>query len=335
MPPCETPSRLPSGARVAGTFLVAAVEPRSYGEGKECIVLTLSDPGGRIDSAPFWAGRQAILTGIARGSVVEVEGEMQTYRGRRQLEVSRIAPAPGGDPVALLPRIADPAARWERLDRWRAEIRGPRLAAVLSLFYDDPDFRRRYGQCPASPAGHHAVIGGLLQHTCEVAAIGRAIADTCGADPDLVLAGALLHDIGKLEAYRWDGALETTEAGALLGHVALGLLLLSRRVAGAEAPPCTEDELLLLQHLIGSHHGRLEYGATAPPMTLEAEVLHYADDASARASSMAGALADGDNFPSDARLSARGLWQLDKRRVYRGGSDWGVGAKKERPTSRG
>ncbi|HYC31297.1 MAG TPA: HD domain-containing protein [Gemmatimonadales bacterium] len=323
MSPTETPARLPIGAHVAGFFLVAAVEPRSYGEGKECTVLTLSSPGGRIDSAPFWSARQELLAGIARGSVVEVAGEVHSYRGRRQLEVTRIAPAPGIDPAALLPSAPDPEAAWQRLDHCRAEVRGPRLAAVLSLFYDDPAFRGLYGRCPASTAGHHAVIGGLLEHTCEVAAIGRAIADTCGADADLVVAGALLHDIGKLQAYRWDSVFETTEAGALLGHVALGMLMLSRRIAREPAPPCTEAETLLLLHLVGSHHGRLEYGATAPPMTLEAEVLHYADDASARAASMAAALADPDNFPPGEQLSARGLWQLDRRRAYRGGSDWG------------
>ncbi len=130
--------------------------------------------------------------------------------------------------------------------------------------------------------GHHAVLGGLLQHTCEVATIGRSVAEACGADPDLVLAGALLHDIGKLEAYRWRAGFETTEAGALLGHVALGLMMLRRRVAERPPPACTDAELLLLLHLIASHHGRLKFGAACPPMTLEAEVLHYADDARRR-----------------------------------------------------
>ncbi|HET7876698.1 MAG TPA: HD domain-containing protein [Methylomirabilota bacterium] len=299
------------------------------------MVLTLSDRGGRIDSAPFWARRRPLLDGIVPGTVVTIAGEIRTFRGRRQLEVVRIAPAADADPAGFFPSVGDPAPFWARLDRWRAEIRGPRLGSVVSLFYEDAEFRRRYGECPASTAGHHARIGGLLQHTCEVAAIGRVIAEASGADADLVLAGALLHDIGKLEAYRWTTSFETTEAGALLGHVALGLLMLSRRVASASSPPCTDNELLLLQHLIGSHHGRLEFGATTPPMTLEAEVLHYADDASAKAATMAEALMDCDNFQGDAPLSTRGLWQLDRRRAYRGGSDWGVGGQKERPTSRG
>ncbi len=309
---------------MAGTLLLLAAEPRSYGEGKDCIVLTLSDAAGRIESAPFWGGRRAAVAGLAPGSVVEVSGEVQTYRGRRQLEVSSIAPAAAPpDPASLLPSAGDPAPRWAELDRWRSAIRGARLARVVSLFYDDADFRRRYGQCPASTAGHHALIGGLLAHTCEVAEIGLALAGVCGADPEVVLAGALLHDIGKLEAYRWDTGFEVTAAGALLGHVALGLLMLERRVSAEAVPPCTPDELLLLRHLIASHHGRLEFGAAVPPMTLEAEVLHYADNASARTASMADALADDRNFEAADHLVSRPLWQLDRRRAYRGRSEWG------------
>ncbi|MBA3258716.1 MAG: HD domain-containing protein [Gemmatimonadales bacterium] len=180
----------------------------------------------------------------------------------------------------------------------------------------------------------------MLRHTCEVATIGMATAAGAGADAELVLAGALLHDIGKLEAYRWAGGFTTTEAGSLLGHVALGMMMLARRVAAEERAPCTERELLLLQHLIASHHGRLELGAAVPPMTLEAEILHFADDASAKSASMAAALLDTDHFAGDALVSARGVWQLDRRKVYRGVGDWGrselsMDHKEERPPSRG
>jgi 23S rRNA maturation-related 3'-5' exoribonuclease YhaM len=94
-------------------------------------------------------------------------------------------------------------------------------------------------------------------------------------------------------------------------------------VRGAAPMPCTEQELAILQHLVPSHHGRLEFGAAVPPMTLEAEVLHYADNASAKTASMADALADAGNFEGDDLVSARTLWQLDRRRAYRGRSDWG------------
>jgi 3'-5' exoribonuclease len=326
-------TRIAAGERFAGALLVSEVEHRSYGDGKDCIVLTLANASGRIASAPFWSGKRETVAGVARGDVVEVRGEVRPYRGRRQLEVAsiRVLPATEVDWRMLLPSLGDVACCWTRIDGWRAAIAGERLRRVVGLFYDDAAFRARYSECPASTIGHHAGLGGLLQHTCEVASIGLAIASARGADADLVVAGALLHDIGKLEAYRWAGPFETTEQGALLGHVALGLLMFERRIA-AEPHPCSPRELMLLQHLIASHHGKLEFGATVPPMTLEAEILHSADDASARSASMALALEDGDNFTGDALLSARGVWQVDRRKVYRGTSDWG---KEERPPSRG
>jgi 3'-5' exoribonuclease len=255
---------------------------------------------------------------------------------------SLIALRPGTvDPRRLQPSIDATAPYWDALDRWRRAIRGPRLMRTVDLFYQDQAFRARFETCPASPAGHHAERGGLLRHTWEVASIGRAIARICGADRDLVLAGALLHDIGKLEAYRWDGLFETTELGMLLGHVTLGMLMLDRRLLAEPVPPCTDGERLLLQHLIASHHGRQEFGAAVAPMTLEAEILHFADNASAKSASMAAAVAAAENFDGDELVSSRALWELDKRRAYRGTSDWGhvggdvTGGKTERPPSRG
>ncbi|HEX9394027.1 MAG TPA: HD domain-containing protein, partial [Gemmatimonadales bacterium] len=164
--------------------------------------------------------------------------------------------------------------------------------------------------------------GGLLKHTTEVAVIARAITRVAGADQDLVLAGVLLHDIGKLDAYRWDGGFAYTDAGHLVGHVVLGALALEQRLNECATPPCTDAERALLQHLILAHHGRLEYGSPVTPLTLEAEVLHWADNASAKTASMADALRDADAF-GEGLVSQRRFWQLDQRRAFRGSSDWG------------
>jgi 3'-5' exoribonuclease len=316
--------RLHPGVTLHDSLLVVEVDQRSYGEGKDCVILTLGNGTGRIASAPFWSERRAAVAGLVRGDPVEVTGEIRLYRGRRQLEVLAIRPLSRGevDWRRLLPSVKDIMPYWRAIDGWRSEIRAPRLRSLIALFYDDPRFRTRYGACPASTVGHHAELGGLLRHTCEVGSIGRGIAETCGADRDLVTAGALLHDIGKLEAYAWDTGFTVTEPGALLGHVALGMLMLAQRTAGWA--PSRERELWIVQHLIASHHGTLEFGAAVPPMTLEAEVLHYADNASAKSASMAEAVADADNFQGDELVSVRPLWQLDRRRAYRGRSDWGL-----------
>lgn len=319
--------RLSVGGRVTAPLLVIEIEHRESARGG-FTVLTLGNRLGRLPTAPFWSDDAHQLAGIDRGVVAQVVGEVGLYHGRRQLKVSAIRALQHTmvDWRAFLPSVADVGPYWDRLDRWRGEIQGPRLRSTLDRCFADQEFRRRFEQCPASTSGHHAELGGLLRHTCEVAAIGRAMAKVCRADADLVCAGALLHDIGKLEAYRWDGPFETTEAGALLGHVTLGMLMLARQVAAATPAPCTERELAILQHLIASHHGKPEFGAPVPPMTLEAEVLHYADNASAKTASMADALADADNFPGGVLVSAHGLWQLDRRRAYRGRCDWGSDA---------
>ena len=322
------PILAPIGCRVEALVLVHQVERRVWGEGREGTILVLGTHAGRIGTAPLWGKRQAWAAGIARGTIVAASGRIGSFRGVRQLELAalHIAPADAAPLRALVPGTTTTAADWTLLDEARGAVRRPRLRRVLGLFYDDPAFRSGYEECPASTMGHHARLGGLLQHTVEVATIGRAVALASGADWELVLAGAMLHDVGKLEAYAWRGGIfQLTEAGALLGHVALGMLMLDRRLAREAAPLCSSREVLLLQHLVASHHGLLEHGAPVRPMTLEAEVLHYADDASAKTSSMAEALASPEHFVEQEPLSTRSIWQVDHRRVFRGRSEWGEG----------
>jgi len=316
---------IPIGTRIRDPLIVLDVEVR--GGDSPHTILTFGNASGRIASAPFWPSDSHKIAGVAKGTIVAVTGIVSSYRDRRQLAVESLRPL-ARDQVdwrTLMPSVGDVSRLWSVMDLWRARIGGPRLARTLGLFYDDPAFREQYQQCPASVAGHHALLGGLLLHTVEVACLAGQMArlHPGGADPDLVLAGVLLHDIGKVESYRWDGAFETTLPGAVIGHVTLGALMLERRVRAAARMPCTEDELLILLHLILSHHGKLEFGAPVLPMTLEAEILHQADNASARTAGMAGALQDADNFPGGVTLSPRGVWQLERRRAWRATSDWG------------
>jgi 3'-5' exoribonuclease len=317
--------RLEIDATIDATLLVLEVSRRDSPKGS-FTVLTLGNATGRLPSAPFWSSRETEVAGVAKGHVVHVVGKVTSYRDAKQLEVKSIRPllADSVDWTTLLPSAGDVEPYWRRLDELRTGIKGPRLRAVLDLFFCDDEFRRRFEQCPAATAGHHAELGGLLRHTWEVAYVGKSIAKVYRrADPDLVVAGAMLHDIGKLESYRWSGAFEITEAGSLIGHVALGMLMVERKLQETVPAACTDTERLLLLHLIASHHGRLEYGATAQPMTLEAEILHFADNTSAKAESMTTALGSDELFQGDSLVSARGQWTLDNRKVFRGTSDWG------------
>jgi 3'-5' exoribonuclease len=314
---------LTPGTRVQDPFMVHEVDERTTKDGKSFATLTLGNASGSVKTAPFWEEQLHLIAGIEQGSVAQVIGEAGAYQGTPQLRVTSIRILPKGSvDYAELQESITPQERqryWESVDKWLGEMKGSRLRTTVGLFYDDADFRRRYEQCPAATVGHHA----RLQHTVEVISIGRHVAKVARGDVDLVTAGILLHDIGKLEAYRWDGVFAPTEKNVLYGHVVLGSLELERRVRAARPMPCTEQELDILQHLVLSHHGVLEFGAPVRPATLEAEIVHFADNASAKTASFNEALDDASNFRRDELVSQKGLWELDRRRAYRGKSDWG------------
>jgi 3'-5' exoribonuclease len=136
-----------------------------------------------------------------------------------------------------------------------------------------------------------------------------------------VTVGALLHDIGKVEAYAISpGGFGYTPCGRLLGHLVLGALMLERRVVSSGSPVCTDGQLLELQHLILAHHGALEFGSPVEPMTLEAELIHWADEASARVNDMSEALDDPDGF-GDGEEFSRKHWRVN-RHLWRRAHTW-------------
>ncbi len=183
-----TPIDLPAlavGARVQDTLLVWEVESRSQGDGSRFVILTLSNASGRLKSAPFWSSELHKVEGLVRGAIVRVTGEISEYRGDRQLKVVSIDPVPpgGADLARLVPSVGDVAKYWTTLDKWRAEMKEGPWKRAVDAFYEDPDFRRAYEQCPGSTGNHHAALGGLLKHTVEVGAIARTIAKTARRTP--------------------------------------------------------------------------------------------------------------------------------------------------------
>ena len=220
----------------------------------------------------------------------------------------------------FLPSIDGDVGRlWAWVDRVRRDVESKTLRRVLDLFFGDDGFRLRFERAPGSTGVHHAKIGGLLLHTYEVTNIARQTARTMAAgsrrvDVDLVVTGALLHDIGKVEAYEIGATgVSYTPCGLLVGHVVLGCLMLERRLAAARTPVCTEGQLLDLQHMILSHHGALEFGSPVQPMTAEAEIVHWADEASAKSHDMMDALEEPKLFVADGEVSDRVHWRVGPR----------------------
>lgn len=324
-------SALATGDQIQDPLLVVDITAR--GGDHPRTVLSFGNRSGRIDSAPFWAGSDQMIAAITKGMLVQVVGTVASYRDRPQLEVTSIRPLPRGEvPLSeLVPSVGSVDRYWDYLDRLRGDFTASRLAAIAALFLDDDAFRERFEQCPAAPGtGHHARLGGLLQHTCEVVSIARSIAQVAHADIELVTVGAMLHDVGKTAAYSWEtGAFDTTEWGRLAGHVAIGALMFRRRLDAAPQT-CTEDEARLIEHMILSHHGKLEFGSPVRPLTLEAELLSFADDASAKTAAINESYASNEFFAEDARVSSRRIWQLDNRWLLRIKPDFGRDSTNDR-----
>ena len=325
----------PLGERVQEPFVVIAVDHRGIDE--PFTVLTLGNRTGRIETAPFWLKDLPRVAGIVKGDVAQVIGEIASYHDRRQLKVSslRVLPKDMVDWSDLLPSTGDTGPYWDALDRWRSKIVRPRLRAVIDLLFSDPEFRQRFGACPASLNEHHAALGGVLVHTVEVARIARTIARVCHAEVDVAMAGALLHDIGKTEAYRWSGGFDLSERGALHGPQVLGADLLAQRVRSITAPPCTDHELAFLQHLVLAQADTRPHRSPVVPVTLEALVIHHADRASAQTAGLAGAPSLGMGAPGDLLITLANVRGPDGQQLFRGVSDWGASPSIEPDTKEG
>ena len=320
---------LSEGDRVQADFLVTGRSEKKTKLGDPFVTLTLGNSTGFIETAPFWSNNKAWADGAERGTVVAAVGQVSIYPGsgssKRQLSVSaplRVVPAGQVDVRAFLPSVGDCSKLWDHIDRMRSELSSVTLRRVVDLFYASDDFRLRLERTPASVSGHHAKLGGLLQHIVEVSTIARTTARACHANLDLVAAGALLHDIGKLEAYDVSNAgFEYTPCGYLIGHVVLGFMMLDRAIAAADPRPCSDEQQTELQHMILSHHGALEFGSPVQPMTLEAEVIHWADQASAKSNDMSESLDDRDAFADGDEISSRKPWRVG-RRIWRRPHGW-------------
>jgi len=327
-PAVQIPQLAP-GDRVQSDFLVVERNEKRTATGDPYVILTLGNASGRIEAAPIWSDKMTWADGAERGHVVQVIGDVSLYAkngsAKRQLTITaplRVLPKEQFDPVTFLPSVGDCTRLWDWIDKQRSEIRSAPLRTVVDLFFADDAFRLRFERTPGSPAGHHAKLGGLLLHVYEVVSIGKATARTARANPDLVIAGSLLHDIGKVEAYEvGPGGFSMTPCGLLLGHVVLGALMLERALAKLNQPVCSDGQLLEIQHMILSHHGALEFGSPVQPMTLEAEILHWADEASAKSNDMSESLEDAEAFSSGGEISDKKPWRVG-RKIWRRPHSW-------------
>jgi 3'-5' exoribonuclease len=226
-----------------------------------------------------------LMQEIPGPAYVDVEGQAHEYRGTLQVKLDRVR-VMGKEEVAEEDYL--PATEQDRrtlaaeLEAAGRDLRNEDLRQLFELMVSDAEFWEDFCQAPAAKGMHHARIGGLLEHSVNCLRIARSLAEIYPVDRDLLLFGAIFHDVGKVRELSWNaGGFAYTTEGRLLGHVVLGERLVSQYVA--MLPGFPEELALRLSHLLLAHQGETEYGSPERPKTLEALLVHLTDNLDARA----------------------------------------------------
>ena len=288
---------LKEGDAFQGILLAREAAYKTSTRGSEYLELKVADSSGEL-KAFLWDVRavEGDLEAIRPDVFLWVKGAVSSFNGRLQLKLDKVRHVPDeqvGDLSAFFPVSARPVDEMQaELDGVLASIKDPWLRRLLgAMFQDDTDLRAAFCRAPAAKSMHHAHLGGLLEHTLSVVAMAdRACAHYRTLNRDLVLAGVLLHDVGKTAELSYRRSIGYTDAGNLLGHIALEAEWISRVAAGL--PDFPEELRLQLLHIVLSHHGRLEFGSPVLPKTPEALLVHYLDDLDGKLDAMFRALGD-------------------------------------------
>jgi 3'-5' exoribonuclease len=284
-------SRLPHVAELAasssgwGFFLCARKDLRT-GRNGEFLALVLQDVSGQIGAKVFQEVDR-LRAEFDAGEFVKIQARGSRYNDRLELVVEnirRVHPEQDRtqgfreeDCIPCSPRNLD--EMWAELqDLLTREVRDPGVRLLLARIVAANEARLRIW--PAARTVHHAYRGGLLEHILTIARAGLALGREYGASPDLIVAGAILHDIGKLQELDYDCVTRYSLEGNLVGHIGLGLIMV--REAMQDVPGLAADLRSQIEHLIASHHGSREFGSPVEPMTVEAFILSMADDLDAK-----------------------------------------------------
>jgi 3'-5' exoribonuclease len=274
-----------------GIFLVQAKEVRQKKSGEPYLSLQLSDRTGDVD-AKMWDNVEAVMDTFERNDFVRVAGLPSVYNNRLQFTVHKLVRVSEeqvefGDFFPASPRDRD-----EMLAELRGIIAGmgnPHLRGLLERVFADESIASRYKTAPAAKSIHHAWLGGLIEHVLSLCTLVRLVAPHYPqVDQDLMLTGAILHDIGKIEELTYDRGFGYSDAGQLIGHIQIGLGIVNDKVR--EVPGFPPKLKLLVDHLILSHHGELEFGSPKVPLFAEAMLLHHLDNLDSKMETIRGTI---------------------------------------------
>jgi 3'-5' exoribonuclease len=267
------------------SFLATDTTVRKDSRGVPYLSLKLVDRTGSVDARMWGKLPEEFLGKVPAPAYVAVEGHTHEYRGTLQVKLDRLSllrPEDVTEEDYLPATELDRRALAAELEQAGRQLENEHLRNLFEAMVSDEDFWIAFCEAPAAKTMHHARVGGLLEHSVNCLRIARELAALYPVDRDLLVFGAIFHDVGKVRELSWDsGAFAYTNEGRLLGHVVLGERLVTSYIA--TLPNFPEELRLRLSHVLISHQGETEYGSPERPKTLEALLVHLVDNLDARA----------------------------------------------------
>ncbi|HLW81049.1 MAG TPA: HD domain-containing protein [Candidatus Acidoferrales bacterium] len=277
----------PKDQAVTSFFLVREKEIRVSKAGKPWLRLSLADRTGTI-AGKMWDNFAEPAQTFECDDIVRVRGRVDVYQDEPQLIIEQILRAVETDYALddFLPHTKHDVDRlYSQLRDEISTVRNPWLQRLLLSFVDDPEIGPKLKRAPAAMTMHHAYLGGLLEHIVSLCGLAKVVAQHYPeVDRDLLLAGIVLHDIGKTEELCYKRAISYSTEGQLLGHIVIGLGMVRQRID--KIPDFPRTLAVLVEHLIVSHHGTYEFGSPKLPVVREAVLLNHLDDLDSKMAAM-------------------------------------------------
>ncbi|TWU26399.1 3'-5' exoribonuclease YhaM [Novipirellula galeiformis] len=298
-------SDLTDGQQVEQSFRASDKQLRVNRQGGKYIILKLTDRTGTV-SGMLWNADEIIFDSFDRGDYVHCVGRTQIHNGALQMIVTAVERMdPSEVDVADFERFdADQSQRLlARLSELLGDLHNVHLRRLGQAFLCDDSFMQKLELGAAAVSIHHAYPGGLLRHTVDMMELCALVGPRYPQlDTELLMFGAFLHDLGKLEELSGEGESTYTDRGQLVGHIVIGIQMLGDKIRelGSAGEPFPSDLRLQLEHLVVSHHGQLEFGSPKLPVTLEAVTLHHIDNLDAKIESFTNII--------ESDISADGNW---------------------------
>ena len=272
-------SDLEAGARADSIFMVAKKQVRKKKNGDDYCAVTLQDKEGSIEGV-LWTEIYRSAGNFTEGDLVSVEGDVKEYKRIKQLVINSIKKIENKEDIEYSDYIKtsrrDIDEMFAGIKEYAARIKNPHLKKLIDLYFEDKEFAKDFKNAAAAVRYHHAFKGGLLEHTLAVTEICDVISRVYhNLNYDLLISGAILHDIGKIREYKTLAITKVTDEGKLLGHITIGYGWVLEKIKQInDFPQDLRDRLL---HIILSHHGQKEFGSPKRPKILEAFVVYYVD----------------------------------------------------------